>query len=226
VSLPFPSSALNAFKSDFAADYAVAGPAYEDLVRRELQRLTEAIPPSALAIQWDVCYEVQDIEGVIAWMGGDSWERFTGPVTRLTRAIPEEVLTGYHLCYGTFPHWPMYEARDLSLLVRMANFAIANSGRRVDWVHMAGPTYLRSEDDRFFRPLTDLRCENARVFLGIVLPIDGAAGLRRRYNTASKYIKDFGVSFYCGFGRQPGEDGMKTMREHRDVVMGIRGTGV
>jgi len=50
VSLPFPSSALNGFKSDFAADYAVAGPAYEDLVRRELQRLMEAIPPSELAI--------------------------------------------------------------------------------------------------------------------------------------------------------------------------------
>jgi hypothetical protein len=223
VSLPFPSSALNAFKADFEADYAIAGPAYEDLVRRELQRLTKAIPPSALAIQWDVCYEVQDIEGVIAWMSGDSWARFTGPVSRLTNAIPEEVLAGYHLCYGTFPHWPMYEAQDMSLLVRMANFAIANSGRRVDWVHMAGPTYLRSEDDRFFRPLADLRCEDALVFLGIVLPLDGAAGLRRRCNTASKYIKDFGVSLYCGFGRQPGEDGMKTMREHRDVVMEVVG---
>jgi hypothetical protein len=185
--------------------------------------MTEAIPPSALAIQWDVCYEVQDIEGVIAWMGGDSWKRFTGPVTRLTHEIPEEILIGYHLCYGTFPQWPMYEARDISLLVRMANFAIANSGRRVDWVHMAGPTYLRSEDDRFFRPLTDLRYEDARVFLGIVLPLDGAAGLRRRYHTASKYIKDFGVSLYCGFGRQPGEDGMKTMREHRDVVIEVVG---
>jgi hypothetical protein len=93
----------------------------------------------------------------------------------------------------------------------------------VDWVHIAGPTYLRSEDDRFFSPLADLRCEDARVFLGIVLPIDGAAGLRRRYNTASKYIQDFGVSLYCGFGRQPGEDGMQTMREHRDVVMEVVG---
>jgi hypothetical protein len=58
---------------------------------------------------------------------------------------------------------------------------------------MAGPTYLRSEDDRFFRPLTDLRCEDARVFRHRAA-LDGAAGLRRRHNTASKYIKDFGVS--------------------------------
>jgi hypothetical protein len=38
-------------------------------------------------------------------------------VTRLTRLVPEEVLVGYHLCYGTFPEWPMYEARDYSVLV-------------------------------------------------------------------------------------------------------------
>src|SRR5262245_59195021 len=142
VGLPFPSSALNGFKANFAADYPVAGAAYEDLVLRELKRLMEAIPQSALAIQWDVCYEVLDIEGVIAWMGDGAWERFTGPVSRLTRGIPEEVLVGYHFCYGTFPDWPMYEAHDLSLVVRMANFAIDNSGRRVDWVHLAGPKYL------------------------------------------------------------------------------------
>ncbi|HEY2381965.1 MAG TPA: hypothetical protein VGK48_12370 [Terriglobia bacterium] len=69
VCLPFPSSALNAFKADFVADYAVAGPAYEDLVIREIERLVQAIPPAALAIQWDISYEVHDLEGVVAWMG-------------------------------------------------------------------------------------------------------------------------------------------------------------
>ncbi|HEY2381964.1 MAG TPA: hypothetical protein VGK48_12365 [Terriglobia bacterium] len=100
----------------------------------------------------------------------------------------------------------------------MANFAAAGSGRTVDWIHMAGPKYLRSEDDRFFRPLTELRPQQARVFLGIVLPVDGAAGLKRRHKTAAKYLKEFGVALYCGFGRQPGVDGMETMRAHRRVV--------
>lgn len=222
VSLPFPSSALNAFKSKFVADYAIAGPAYEDLVLRELKRLTEIIPPSDLALQWDVCYEVLDIEGVVAWMGDGAWERFTGAVSRLTRAVPEEALVGYHLCYGTFPEWPMYEARDMSALVRIANFAVANSGRTVDWLHMAGPKYLRSEDESFFRPLSDLRHGDARVFLGIVLPVDGVAGVKRRYATASKYLRDFGVAWYCGFGRQPGADWTQTMREHRQVVLSLR----
>ena len=228
IGLPFPSSALNGFKADFAADYPVADAAFEDLVARELTRLTAAIPPADLAIQWDVCYEVLDIEGVLAWTAprGETapgaWERFAGPVGRLTRLIPEDVLVGYHLCYGTFPEWPMYEARDMGLLVRMANYAVANSGRTVDWLHLAGPRYLRSEDDRFFQPLDGLEPGDARVYLGIILPVDGIGGLRRRKATASRHLADFGVAMYCGFGRQPGRDGMQTMRDHRQAALAAR----
>ena len=63
---------------------------------------------------------------------------------------------------------------------------------------------------------------DARVFLGIVLPIDGVSGLRRRQDTASRYFSDFGVAMYCGFGRQPGADGTETMREHGRVVRAVR----
>ena len=188
VGLPFPSSALNAFKADFASDYPVAERAFEDLVGRELDRLLGEVPAADLAIQWDSAYEVQDIEGVLAWTAEGAWERFAGPVQRLTRLIPEDVLVGYHLCYGTFPEWPMYEARDLGLVVKMANHAIEHSGRIVDWVHLAGPRYLRSEEDRFFEPLIDLEPTDARVYLGIVLPLDGIPGLRLRHRTASKYL--------------------------------------
>jgi hypothetical protein len=223
VCLPFPSSALNGFKADFAADYPVAERGFQDLVARELQRLTSEIPAADLAIQWDVCYEVLDLEGVIAWTADGAWERFTGPVASLTPLIPDEVLVGYHLCYGTFPEWPMYEARDMGLLVRMANHAVTHSGRTVDWLHMAGPRYLRSEDDSFFRPLSDLSAGDARIYLGIVLPVDGIPGLKRRHRTASRYLTDFGVAMYCGFGRQPGTDGMETMREHRRVARAVQG---
>jgi hypothetical protein len=222
IGLPFPSSAMNGFKADFGGDYPIAGRGYEDLVARELRRLMQTIPPDELAIQWDVCYEVLDLEGVLAWTVGDAWERFTGPVERLTRQIPDEALVGYHLCYGTFPEWPMYEARDLSLLVRMANYAFANSGRTVDWLHLAGPRYLRSEDECFFAPLAELEPGDAHVYLGIVLPLDGLAGLKRRHATASKFLTGFGVAMYCGFGRQPGRDGTETMREHQRVVRALQ----
>ena len=216
--LPFPRSTLNTVKGNFAADYPIAERAFEELVGRELRRLLDAIPASDLAIQWDVCEEVLENEGVMHGTEAGAWERFTGPVERLTRQIPEDVLVGYHFCYGTFPEWPMFEARDLSLLVKMANHAIANSGRTVDWLHIAGPRYLRSEEERFFAPLADLDRRDARVFLGIILPLDGVPGLERRHATASKYLDEFGVAMYCGFGRQPGMDGMETMREHRRVA--------
>jgi hypothetical protein len=226
VCLPFPSSAMNAFKDHFSHDYPIASRGFEELVAREIPRLVASIPPADLAIQWDLAYETQDLERVLAWTSEGAWERFAGPVTRLTRLIPGEALVGYHLCYGTFPEWPMYEARDMDLLVRMANFAVSNSGRLVDWLHLAGPRYLRSEDRSFFRPLIDLEPGDARVFLGIVLPIDGVAGLRRRVATASRYIDDFGVAMYCGFGRQPGQDGTETMRDHASVVRTVREGGL
>src|SRR6202012_1016234 len=98
----------------------------------------DALPPEDLAIQWDCAYETQDIERVLAWTPEGAGERFAGPVTRLTRLIPEQTLVGYHLGYGTFPEWPMYEARDMARLVRMATFAVANSGRPVAWGPLAG----------------------------------------------------------------------------------------
>ena len=223
LSLPFRTSTLIGFKAHFGHDFPIVAAAWEDLVGREIARLTSAIPASDLAIQWDVCWEVLDLEGVVDWTEDDAWERFAGPVSRITRLIPEDTFVGYHLCYGTFPSWPMYEARDMELLVKMANYAVENSGRPVDWLHLAGPKDLRSADSRFFAPLTGLRTPDTRVYLGIVLPVDGADGLRRRHATASKYLDDFGVAMYCGFGRQPGADGMETMREHRQVVEAVVG---
>src|ERR1700756_5943536 len=44
VCLPFPASALNAFKADFAHDYPIAAQGLEDLVGRELARRFSLIP--------------------------------------------------------------------------------------------------------------------------------------------------------------------------------------
>jgi len=59
------------------------------------------------------------------------------------------------------------------------------------------------------------------VFLGIVLPLDGEPGLRRRHATASRHLDDFGVAMYCGFGRQPGHDPEATLREHAATVRAV-----
>ena len=48
------------------------------------------------------------------------------------------------------------------------------------------------------------------------------SGVRRRYETASRHLPEFGVAMYCGFGRQPGADGRETMRKHREAVLALR----
>ena len=80
---------------------------------------------------------------------------------------------------------------------------------------------LAKLENRSFGTKTVEFADNVRV-LGIILPLDGAAGLRRRHATASRFLGDFGVAMYCGFGRQPGQDGMETMREHGRVVRDLQ----
>ena len=230
VSLPFPASVGGWFflgpeslaqprieeGADFAHDYPIFARAYEDVWSRELPRLLEAIPAEDLAIQWDVCWEVLDQERLFQYSDeAGAWERFAGPVRRMSKDIPEDVLVGYHLCYGTFPEWPMREAQDMKNIVDMANYCAAESGRQVDFLHIAGSRSLRSNDDSFYRPLENLKPAGARVFLGLILPVDGALGTEMRVNTARKYLDDFGIAMYCGFGRQPGEDAKETLAAHR-----------
>ena len=49
-----------------------------------------------------------------------------------------------------------------------------------------------------FAPLKDLKPRGARVYLGA---IHGMASFKERITVARKYLPDFGLGAYCGFGR-------------------------
>ena len=225
VCLPFPASAMNAFKADFAHDYPIAARGFEDLVARELARLFAAIPPRRrraavgprLRDAGPGAGSRLDVGGRLGALRrpGDAADpadpgRGAGRLPPVLRDVPRMADVR-----GT-GHGPAGADGELRRRQLRAHRRLAAPGR---------PRYLRSEDRSFFRPLVDLEPLDARVFLGIVLPIDGGAGLRRRVDTASRYISDFGVAMYCGFGRQPGKDGTETMREHAEVVRAVRGAG-
>lgn len=224
IGLPYPNSAIGMwFREDFQHDYPIVAAAYEELVERQIERLFKIVPADDIAIQWDVCVEVLDIEGILQWMNKEkSWDRYADPLPRLASIIPEEALLGYHFCYGTFPAWPMFETKDMGLVVRMANEAVASSGRTVDFLHLAGSKTSRSDDDSFYAPLSELNVGDARVFLGLAMNVDGEVGLKLREKTAHRYLTDFGVANYCGFGRQPGTDPIETLRVHRRLVDAFR----
>ncbi len=46
-----------------------------------LQALLTQIPAHDLAIQWDVCWEVLELEGVFPWaLSGDPWQRYVDKI--------------------------------------------------------------------------------------------------------------------------------------------------
>ena len=57
--------------------------------------------------------------------------------------------------------------------------------------------------DPFFAPLKDLQPRGARVYLGVIHHMDG---FKERIALARKFLPEFGLAAYCGFGRIPPAD--------------------
>jgi hypothetical protein len=79
----------------------------------------------------------------------------------------------------------------------MANAIIEHAGRRVDWIHLP---VLDTIEDAFFAPLEGLKMDGAKVYLGM---IHNMGSFPERLAVARKYLADFGLGGYCGFGREP-----------------------
>ena len=192
VSLPCTHDAVSSFFPD-AKDRPIAARAYERAIRTMMQDMLAHIPAHDLVVQWDYCTELLAIIG----KKGDvpSEERFVRFTARdylapMLDPIPEAVRVGYHLCYGTWGGWPIGDVRDIGFCVRLANAMVANSSRRIDFVHLP---VMPGADDAFFRPLASLAVGEAKVFLGLELS-DGADAMVQRAALARRYLPEFGVS--------------------------------
>ncbi len=221
VAFPFPQDATFFFFRD-PADHAVVMAAYEDALARDLKKILKKIPAADLCIQWDVCTDLLEMTGrYYSWSRPETaWDRYLAPLRRLPRLVPEEAMTGFHFCYGTFPQKPALMPEDLTLSVRFANAAVAECGRRVDYVHLTVPK-IRT-DDMYFRPLRDLAVGTTRVYLGVI-NTDGVEGTRERVAAARKHLKDFGIAAECGFGREPPEKIPAILQLHRQIADEILG---
>ena len=94
---------------------------------------------------------------------------------------------------------PRSRRTTLSRPVDLVNAVLANIDRRVDWVHVPA---LDRTDDAFYAPLKRLDARGARVYLGAIHTM---ATLKQRLDVARKFLPDFGLAAYCGFGRTPAE---------------------
>jgi hypothetical protein len=217
VSLPSVNSALPPRIFPNPADVGRIRPGFSDAMAAEIGTIAEKIPHEDLAIQWDCATEVQDAYGAIPGLPADrAIERNIEQFRRLSSLIPERVLLGYHLCFGTLGGWPRFAPPDLSATVTLANAVNESSGRRVDWIHIP---VLAGVSDAFFAPLKDLRPRNARIYLGLVHHMEG---FEERLATARKYLPDFGVAAYCGFGRLPPDQIPVVLEEHLQAIKTAR----
>ena len=209
VSMPATGSAVMGFFAR-SEEWPVIYDAYRRAMRAEVGRIVEQVPAEDLVIQWDIASEVRDIlagdRPLLPWSPQTSleekWQRHLGDMDELSRDIPEDVALGYHFCFGTWGGWPKSYAEDVSVCVRLANEAVRRAGRRVDYVHLP---VMPDAEDGFFPPLEDLSIGDTRPYLGIVLD-DGVEAFERRAKAAARYLPDFGVASYCGWGREAPED--------------------
>jgi hypothetical protein len=206
VCIPLTYSAVGSYFDP--ADHAKIVPGFTESLCAEIKKMVEKIPPSELAIQWDLAVENRHVEATLAKDGlaaaQKEAERIMAPNREIMPYIPREVPVGYHTCFGTLNGWPSRQPKDLTGSVVLINAAATTSpGRPIDFVHI--PT-LGSAEDTFFKPLSDLRIGKARVYLGLIHHLNGFH-VREQIQAARKYLPDFGVAAPCGFGRAPERPG-------------------
>jgi hypothetical protein len=133
-------------------------------------------------------------------------------IAPLSDGLPGEVVFGYHFCLGTFPSFPTVPVDDLGWVVRIANAVVAATPRRVDFVHLPG---MADSGRGYFAPLADLDVAGARVFLGLEQR-DGAQAILERGRAAREFLPDFGISHYCGYGRDDRDRIHELLQDLRD----------
>lgn len=209
ISIPMVNSVVRPLYFPSAADLGVLRPGFEESLAAELDAIVKQIPAEDLAIQWDCAWETQALSGAAP---SDSTEAkvdtHVAPIARLSPRLPAGVRLGIHFCFGTFGGWPAFAPESLGPTVDFANAVVAGAGRRVDWIHI--PTLDRS-DDAFYAPLARLDAKGARVYLGA---IHHMATLPARIAAARKFLPEFGLAAYCGFGRTPPEEMPRILADH------------
>jgi len=210
MSIPTPFTACLILDWDVVRD---VWPVYERRLLANVAEMVEAIPPGELAISWDVVTEFMLLTAPSA-RDTYSLDELAGGVARLVDALPAEVETGLHFCYGRHNSRGEVEfaseeerrqlaptIRDISdtqLMVDVFNAIRSVARRPIDWLHL--PVPKRHDDDAFYAPLArlDLR-GHTELYLGLLHLDDGLEGTKRKLAAAERAGIEFGVAAPCGF---------------------------
>jgi hypothetical protein len=213
VSIPLVNSVVSALTFPDPNDLARVRPGYEEALQAEIRKLVELIPPADLAIQWDCSWEITDAYGAIPGLTkSGAIERNIGQVRRLSATVPAAAKLGFHFCFGTFGGWPRFAPDDLGAAVDLANAAVSEARRPVDWIHIPA---LNRTDDAFYAPLKRLKAGPGRIYLGL---IHNMANFDDRLKVARKFVPQFGLGAYCGFGRMLPAEMPQVLQDHLEAL--------
>lgn len=221
ISIPMVNSVIRPLYFPIPGDLAKVRPGFEAALAAEISAIVARVPNEDLAIQWDCAWEVSAVHGSAKGIPSEAEaevETQVAPIRRLSRLVPDAVHLGFHFCFGTFGGWPAFAPPSLARVVDLANGAVKAAERKVEWVHIPS---LDTADPAFYAPLAGLDIGEARVYLGA---IHNMATLRERVEVARKYLPEFGLAAYCGFGRTPPAELPGILRDHLQAleIAGLR----
>lgn len=213
VSIPMINSVIRPLSFPEPGDIDKVRPGFEEALAAEIKLIVRRIPARDLAIQWDLAGELWGVYGQPNHPPTEALiETHVAPIRRMSALLPNEAALGFHFCFGTFGGWPAFAPADLGRAVELVNASIAAAGRRTDWIHI--PT-LDTTDETFYAPLARLVPRRPRIYLGM---IHNMHTFRERLTVARKFVSDFGLSAYCGFGRNPPEQLPQILADHLQAV--------
>ncbi len=202
--------------------HRAADPIYNDALRREIDKLSAAIPHGELAIQFDVASAVfarleRNEPNAYGRDKEEMQARFTGILSALADHVPPDIELLFHFCYGDSNHRHVIEPTDMGDMVELANRLSREVRRPIELIHM--PVPRDRADEAYFEPLRRLAlAPQTELCLGLVHHTDGAAGTRARLAAAEKFVQKFSIATECGFGRRPPATIPELLRIHAEVA--------
>lgn len=213
ISIPMVNSVVRPLYFKAPGDLDRVRPGYEEALAAEVAAICAQLPNEDIAIQWDVAWEVAAVHGAAGEPAAEAEiATHTGAIERLSRHLPDAVQLGFHFCFGTFGGWPAFAPPTLGRAVELINAAVAATRRRVDWIHVPA---LDTADEAFYAPLRSLDARGARVYMGMIHSMNT---LEKRLDVARRFLPDFGLAAYCGFGRTPPSELPAILRDHQKAL--------
>lgn len=197
-------------------------PVYNEALKREIDKIAQALPHDEIAIQFDVASAVfarlqRNEPNAYGRNREEMLASFSAILTDLAERVPDDIELMFHFCYGDSNHKHVIEPRDMGDMVDMANRLSADIRRPIELMHMPVPRD-RSDDD-YFRPLSGLRLRpETELCLGLVHYTDGVAGTRQRLAAAERHVSEFSIGTECGFGRRDPKTIHELLRVHAEVA--------